>query len=63
MLLVLDHGADGRVFRLQQSGGGGNLDGFANLADLEREVQTHGLLHLNFDVVAGRRLEARDVRP
>jgi hypothetical protein len=57
--LVFDHAANGRVFGLQQGGGGGNLDGFGYLADLKREIQTHGLLHLHLDVIAGHGSESR----
>ena len=34
-------------------------DGFANLADLEREIQTDGLLHLDFDGGTGHGPESR----
>jgi len=56
--LILDNGSDGAVFRLKLVGGGFDFDGFRNLADLQREIETYSLLHLHFDVVAGRGFEA-----
>jgi hypothetical protein len=55
--LTGDHGAEGRVFGPQQIGAGRNLDGLGNLSDLEGEIETHGLLHFDFDVVADLGLE------
>ena len=56
---VVDHHSDGRVFGLQHSGGGGDLNGFAHLAELEREIQTHCLLHLELHVGGISHFEAR----
>ena len=56
--LVLDYGSDRCVFRLQQIGLRGNFDGLGNLADLQRDIQANGLLHLHLDVVARGRFEA-----
>ena len=51
--LVLDDGAESRVLGLQEVGRGRYLDRFADLSDLQRDVEPYRLLHLDLDVAAG----------
>ena len=53
-----DDRSDGGILGLKQIGSGRHLNGLAYLADPESNIEADGLLHLDFDVVGGRRLEA-----
>jgi hypothetical protein len=55
---LLDDGADGGVLGRQQRNRAGHLDGFAHLADFQREVDARRLLHLQLDARARRHFEA-----
>ena len=55
--LVLDHGAEGDVLRLQHLSRGRNLNRLGDLPDLQREIEADGLLNLHWHVAAARFLE------
>jgi hypothetical protein len=58
----LDHRTNGCRLGLQQVSGRGNFDCVADLAELESDVETDHLLYLNFECLAGCRLETGKLR-
>ena len=61
--LSRNHGAEGGVVRLQQSGARLNCHRLCYLTDLEREILTQGLLHLQFHVLSRVGLKVRRGSP